>query len=766
MVALVAVMGMVVMGCVEDPPICDASLKHLTTVSNYPTNVLRQEIGANPALAPNSAAIISRQVQTIGQDALVTCAIRDYQSPVYYVGASQSKNTYIRVHLDGSPSYQGVTQAGPIRWRSCITGGPAADGACIVVDEVDGCQYELWMLNRNGLIADPECGTISGLPTTDADAIFGLDDGCSGGTAGGFSKYCSFVWPDECSTSYNHGFMFATRQDINNPSKVALPAVHTDGIGTHEDDLFQGMRVQLNPSYDISGLPTYSRSVAQAMKTYGMYDGNSNNGGWNVKGVLNQGYTNNPWNGVLPDPTVNSFSIVPIAQFRVMAPVWGVKRAGVSSNDCITYRYQAGVNTPTITSISPTSGPVAGGTTITLTGTRFTNGTVVNDAYVGGLDATNLNVISDTLATCVTPAYPQAGEIHVAVAKSGLGTSNRVHFTYTASGPLPTISSLSPNNGTTAGGTSVTLTGTNLTSTTSVSFGGTAATGIVNVSGTQVRCTSPAHSAGTVSVTATTANGTSNGVNFTYNAPAPTLSAMAPTSGTTAGGTACTLTGTGLTGCSAVSFGATAATGIAVDSSTQVRCTSPAKSAGTCGVTATTAGGTSNAVSYTYAGGGYTATLYAAADARVHSTSTAQNFGSQVIMYVQKNASVESASYIKWDLNSVQGSTITSAKIRLYQSSTTACTNYVYSCAADSWVESTIKWGARPAWGTPQASFSLPASAGWREIDVTAYVSANFSGDKLVTVVIRDDASQNIQAGYHSKENTSNNKPSLVVISQ
>ena len=43
--------------------------------------------------------------------------------------------------------------------------------------------------------------------------------------------------------------------------------------------------------------------------------------------------------------------------------------------------------TPTLTSVSPTSGPTAGGTTITLTGTNFVSGATVR---VGGVAATNV----------------------------------------------------------------------------------------------------------------------------------------------------------------------------------------------------------------------------------------------------------------------------------------------------------------------------------------------------------------------------------------
>ena len=61
----------------------------------------------------------------------------------------------------------------------------------------------------------------------------------------------------------------------------------------------------------------------------------------------------------------------------------------------------------------------------------------------------------------------------------------------------------SPNSGSTAGGTAVTITGTNFAAGATVTFGGTAATNVVVVNGTTITATTPAGSAGAVTVTVT-----------------------------------------------------------------------------------------------------------------------------------------------------------------------------------------------------------------------------------------------------------------------
>lgn len=75
--------------------------------------------------------------------------------------------------------------------------------------------------------------------------------------------------------------------------------------------------------------------------------------------------------------------------------------------------------------------------------------------------------------------------------------------------------------------------------------------------------------------------------------PGPVISSISPTSGSTAGGTAVTITGTGLTGATSVLFGSVAASGFSVANDTSISATSPAEGAGMVDITVTTPNGTS-----------------------------------------------------------------------------------------------------------------------------------------------------------------------------
>ena len=99
--------------------------------------------------------------------------------------------------------------------------------------------------------------------------------------------------------------------------------------------------------------------------------------------------------------------------------------------------------------------------------------------------------------------------------------------------PLPTVTLLNPTTGSDSGGNTVTITGTNFTSpgnTNTVSFGASAATGVVYNSATSLTAVAPAGAVGTVNVTVTNANGTSvnNGAldDYTYTSPLPTVTLL------------------------------------------------------------------------------------------------------------------------------------------------------------------------------------------------------------------------------------------------
>ncbi|MFF0224530.1 IPT/TIG domain-containing protein [Streptomyces sp. NPDC004629] len=253
------------------------------------------------------------------------------------------------------------------------------------------------------------------------------------------------------------------------------------------------------------------------------------------------------------------------------------------TSNSVTFTY---LPAPVISSITPSQGPAAGGNSVTLTGTALSGATVMfgsHSATVTGNTGTQMTVQA--------PAGP-AGAVSLTVTTNG-GSSTPVAYFYVA---LPTVGSVFPALGSTLGGTTVTITGSNLTLASAVRFGSRTASGVSVVSDGQITAPAPFGS-GTVSVTVTTPGGTSlPGVGdpyFTYVAQ-PVVTSLSPNQGPATGGNSITITGSNLTHTDGVTVGGTPAEFVTV-SDTNVVAVAPGGTPGTVAVTVHTPGGSSSA---------------------------------------------------------------------------------------------------------------------------------------------------------------------------
>ena len=113
-----------------------------------------------------------------------------------------------------------------------------------------------------------------------------------------------------------------------------------------------------------------------------------------------------------------------------------------------------------------------------------------NGAEYGG--STGVVVNSATQITATSPAGTGTVDVTVTTPGGTSATSTADQFSYVAA---PTVTAVSPTSGPAAGGTSVTITGTNFTGATAVKFGATTATFTVT-NATSISATSPAGSCG------------------------------------------------------------------------------------------------------------------------------------------------------------------------------------------------------------------------------------------------------------------------------
>lgn len=178
---------------------------------------------------------------------------------------------------------------------------------------------------------------------------------------------------------------------------------------------------------------------------------------------------------------------------------------------------------PTITSISSTSGPTTGNTSLEITGTNLTG---TRGVKIGTFNATIETVTATKVAVKTAAGTGTTLPIHLVSASGWLSTASPIVYSYN---PPPTVTSLNVTSGITAGGTTTIITGTNLLNVTSVTVGGVSATLGANSQTTQA-ITTPSTTVGAKDIVITTPSGTVTATGaFTYYT---TLTPACGTSGT------------------------------------------------------------------------------------------------------------------------------------------------------------------------------------------------------------------------------------------
>lgn len=226
-----------------------------------------------------------------------------------------------------------------------------------------------------------------------------------------------------------------------------------------------------------------------------------------------------------------------------------------------TYKPAPELPAPTITSLSPISGPIAGGTLVYIDGTNFVQGVKV---YFGDKEAVTTTFATSSRVKATTPSVTAAGPVDVKVVNpDGKEAVSAQAFTYLAPPPpdKPTIKNINPNSGPTAGGTVVYIDGTNFVNGLKVYFGNNEAQVITFYSGTRIKVSAPANAAdGAVDVKIVNPDGQEavQTAGFTYVAPPPEpveITKITPNTGYTIGGEIITIDGVNFKQGATVQFG-------------------------------------------------------------------------------------------------------------------------------------------------------------------------------------------------------------------
>jgi len=232
------------------------------------------------------------------------------------------------------------------------------------------------------------------------------------------------------------------------------------------------------------------------------------------------------YNNSLGDVTGSaSFSITPTAGGSWSGNVYTSQNAGTwtvtaiysGKNDTATLVVNS---PPTVTSVSPNKGYRGQSLKLTISGTKFTGATAVS--FGAGVTVNSFNVKSATQisANISISAGAALGSRNVAVTTPN-GTGTLIKGFTVVQAP-PTVTGVSPNQGSRGQNLSVTITGTNFTDATAVSFGaGITVTPFSVVNSTTISATiaiNPTAKPGLRTVSVTTPGGTGSLRNgFTVN---------------------------------------------------------------------------------------------------------------------------------------------------------------------------------------------------------------------------------------------------------
>ena len=164
--------------------------------------------------------------------------------------------------------------------------------------------------------------------------------------------------------------------------------------------------------------------------------------------------------------------------------------------------------------------------------------------------------------------------------------------------------------------------------------------------------------------------------------------------------------------------------------------------------------------------GGQLSRFNPVADAYVRGgTYASQNFGTAFVLE-EKNSNLDSydrRTFLRFDLSSITGTSISQATLKLYVTSLVDGTApiAVFAVPSDSWTETGITWNNQPAFGSQLVSTSLPTT-GWTSFNVTSFVNSQLAGDKKVSLALWDATQAVKLVRFNSREN-SVNRPVLEV---
>ena len=240
---------------------------------------------------------------------------------------------------------------------------------------------------------------------------------------------------------------------------------------------------------------------------------------------------------------------------------------------------------PIVSSVNPSSGPLSGGTTVTIRGANFVSGCRVK---IGGTFSPQVTFKGRRTIIAVTPSQSTPGPVIVRVVNPNREAGvlpDAFQYVQPPPGPPPQVSMVTPSSGPLEGGAQVLIHGAKFTSGSTVKFGEVEATQVSFISGSKLTAITPAQAtAGSFPVLIVNPDTQSATLLNAFHyvevlMGLPHVGMVTPAAGPVVGGTKVTIFGSNFVEGSRVKFGDVEATEVSFISSSQLIAVAPAQSA-------------------------------------------------------------------------------------------------------------------------------------------------------------------------------------------
>jgi hypothetical protein len=277
------------------------------------TSFWNQPIGANPAIDPNSAAIVAASITPTANIATfnnnnewgVPLAFSDPASKLYTVGCL----------------YYGCSQQVQFRIPRSAHANTGSDGKLVVIDPGTNTELDMGVASYNG---QADSWTTNSRYTTQSDgwgAMCAQGLHCDGVLMSGLDQFGGIVRPEEIAQGHiDHALSLIV--PYWRSGFIACPAVKTSGGTNDSKAIPMSARIQLDPTFDVDGQswPQWKKVIAKALQTYGAYvwDAGSDRLDIRAESNISRGYDAWAKVGVPSQIGQASLAAIPWNQVRVL----------------------------------------------------------------------------------------------------------------------------------------------------------------------------------------------------------------------------------------------------------------------------------------------------------------------------------------------------------------------------------------------------------------------------------------------------------------